>query len=89
MSKHDSPYLVHMQKSPTSYAIASLDNPSEAIAKYHTSALTPFKDIDTSPVVPLRKRGRPRKATSLQHTDVSNPYSVSSPGRRRSHRGRL
>ncbi|GFV00786.1 gag-Pol polyprotein [Trichonephila clavipes] len=61
MPKRDGPYLILTQKSPTSYVIASLTNPSEPIyiATYHTSALTPFKDMDTSPVAPLRKRGRP------------------------------
>ncbi|GFX09946.1 gag-Pol polyprotein [Trichonephila clavipes] len=121
MPKRDGPYLILTQKSPTSYVIASLTNPSEPIyiyiATYHTSALTPFKDMDTSPVAPLRKRGRPRKvtSTSTQNTHVPSPStastaicsrtihpstkattttanssdSVSSPGRRRIHRGRL
>ncbi|GFS75294.1 transposon Tf2-9 polyprotein [Trichonephila clavipes] len=57
MPKRDGPYLILTQKSPTSYVIASLANPSEPIATYHTSALTPVKDINTSPVAPLRKRG--------------------------------
>ncbi|GFX08823.1 gag-Pol polyprotein [Trichonephila clavipes] len=117
MPKGDGPYLILSQKSPTSYVIASLTNPSEQIATYHTSALTPFKGMDTSPVAPLRKRGRPRKvtSTSTQNTLVPSPStasttitsrtihpstkattttanssdSVSSPGRRRIHRGRL
>ncbi|GFX06264.1 hypothetical protein TNCV_504841 [Trichonephila clavipes] len=73
--------------------------------------------MDTSPVAPLRKRGRPRKvtSTSIQNTHVPSPStastaissrtihpstkattttanssdSVSSPGRRRIHRGRF
>ncbi|GFV06475.1 transposon Tf2-11 polyprotein [Trichonephila clavipes] len=45
MPKRDGPYLILSQKSPTSYAIASLANTSEPIATYHTSALTPVKDI--------------------------------------------
>ncbi|GFX22009.1 retrovirus-related Pol polyprotein from transposon 412 [Trichonephila clavipes] len=113
MPKRDGPYLILTQKSPTSYVIASLANPSELIATYHTSALTPVKDINTSPVAPLRKRGRPQKVTSTSQnkhvpslstatTAVSNrtihPSTrattttanyVSSPGRRRIHRGRL
>ncbi|GFW53134.1 hypothetical protein TNCV_3293811 [Trichonephila clavipes] len=119
MPKRDSPYLILTQKSPTSYVIASLTNPYEPIyiATYHTSALTPFKDMDTSPVAPLRKRDRPRKvtSTSTQNTYVPSPStastaissrtilpstkatttianssdSVSLPGRRRIHRGRL
>ncbi|GFV14869.1 hypothetical protein TNCV_1957791 [Trichonephila clavipes] len=83
----------------------------------HTSALTPFKDMDTSPVAPLRKRGRPQKvtftSTKKEHvpspstastaissrtihpsskantTTANSADSVSSPGRRRIHRGRL
>ncbi|GFX49705.1 transposon Tf2-11 polyprotein [Trichonephila clavipes] len=55
MPKRDGPYLILTQKSPTSYVIASLANPSEPIATYHTSALTPVKDTNTSPVAPLRK----------------------------------
>ncbi|GFU26336.1 gag-Pol polyprotein [Trichonephila clavipes] len=113
MPKRDGPYLILTQKSPTSYVIASLANPSEPIATYHTSALTPVKDINTSPVAPLRKRGRPRKVTSTsQNKHVPSPSTattavsnrtihpstrattttanyISSPGRRRIHRGRL
>ncbi|GFU87072.1 retrovirus-related Pol polyprotein from transposon 17.6 [Trichonephila clavipes] len=46
---------------------------------YHTSALTPFKDMDTSPVAPLRKRGRPRKvtSTSTQNTHVPSQSTAS------------
>ncbi|GFX16957.1 hypothetical protein TNCV_2519341 [Trichonephila clavipes] len=111
MPKRDGPYLILTQKSPTFYVIASLANPSEPIATYHTSALTPVKDKNTSPVAPLRKRGRPRKVTSTsQKKDVPSPSTattavsnrtihpstratattanyVSSPGRRRIHRG--
>ncbi|GFW72894.1 gag-Pol polyprotein [Trichonephila clavipes] len=96
MPKRDGPYLILTQKSPTSYVIASLANPSEPIATYHTSALTPVKDINTSPIAPLRKRGRPRKVTfTSQNEHVPSPSTsttanyVSSPGRRRIHRGRL
>ncbi|GFX93186.1 gag-Pol polyprotein [Trichonephila clavipes] len=117
MPKHDGPYFILTQKSPISYVIASLTNPSEPIATYHISALTAFKDMDTSPVAPLRKRGRPRNvtSTSTQNTHVPSPSSastaissrtihpstkattttanssdsVSSPERRRIHRGRL
>ncbi|GFX55380.1 gag-Pol polyprotein [Trichonephila clavipes] len=127
MPKRDGSFLILSQKSPTSYVIASLTNPSEPIyiyiyiyiyiATYHTSALTPFKDMDTSPVAPLQKRGRPRKvtSTSTQNTHVpsrstastaissrtihpstkattttaNSSDSVSSPGRRRIHMGRL
>ena len=67
MPKRDGPYQVLTQKSPTTYVIASLDNPSQPLATYHTSALTPFRDCDTSPVAPLRKRGRPPKVSLQEH----------------------
>ncbi|GFW54671.1 transposon Tf2-9 polyprotein [Trichonephila clavipes] len=55
----------------------NLANPSEPIATYHTSALTPVKDINTSPVAPLRKRGRPRKVTSTsQNKHVPSPSTA-------------
>ncbi|GFS88614.1 gag-Pol polyprotein [Trichonephila clavipes] len=77
MPKRDGPYLILTQKSPTSYVIASLANLSEPIATYHTSALTPVKDINTSPVAPLRKRGRPRKVTSTsQNKHVPSPSTA-------------
>ncbi|GFS73216.1 retrovirus-related Pol polyprotein from transposon 17.6 [Trichonephila clavipes] len=77
MPKRDGLYLILTQKSPTSYVIASLANPSEPIATYHTSALTPVKDINTSPVAPLRKRGRPRKVTSTsQNKHVPSPSTA-------------
>ncbi|GBM18643.1 hypothetical protein AVEN_164764-1 [Araneus ventricosus] len=63
MPKRDGPYLILTQKSPASYVIASLEKPTEPIATYHTSALSPFKDMDTSPVSLLRNRGRPPKIT--------------------------
>ncbi|GFX16743.1 gag-Pol polyprotein [Trichonephila clavipes] len=76
MPKRDGPYLILTPKSPT-YVIASLANPSEPIATYHTSALTPVKDINTSPVAPLRKRGRPRKVTSTsQNKHVPSPSTA-------------
>ncbi|XP_035233310.1 uncharacterized protein LOC118205130, partial [Stegodyphus dumicola] len=54
--KRDGPYLVMTQKSPTSYVLSSLHKQSEPLGTYHTSALTPFKDSSTSPILPLRKR---------------------------------
>ncbi|GFW37506.1 retrovirus-related Pol polyprotein from transposon 412 [Trichonephila clavipes] len=114
MPKRDGPYPILTQKSPTSYVIASLANPSEPIATYHTSALTPvkrhkhFSGSSTSEKRPTTKRYVP----STQNTHVPSPSTastavsnrtihpstrattttanyVSSPGRRRIHRGRL
>ncbi|GFY33744.1 gag-Pol polyprotein [Trichonephila clavipes] len=56
MPKRDGPYLILTQKSPTSYVIASLANPSEPIATYHTSALTPVKDKHFSDSSTSKKR---------------------------------
>ncbi|GFW72032.1 piggyBac transposable element-derived protein 4 [Trichonephila clavipes] len=41
MSRRDGPYVILTQRSPSSYEIASLDNPGEPLGFYHTSALTP------------------------------------------------
>ncbi|GFY67486.1 retrovirus-related Pol polyprotein from transposon 412 [Trichonephila inaurata madagascariensis] len=51
------------ERSPTTFAVDSCDKPDEPLIVYHTSALTPFlKSTETqSSVVPLKKRGRPRK----------------------------
>ncbi|GFY29776.1 retrovirus-related Pol polyprotein from transposon 412 [Trichonephila clavipes] len=67
MPKSDGPYLILTQKPPTSYVIASLTNPSEPIATYHTSALAPFKDMDISPVAPLQKEADHEKLRPHQH----------------------
>ncbi|GFT11519.1 retrovirus-related Pol polyprotein from transposon 412 [Trichonephila clavipes] len=63
MPMRDGPYIVLSQISPTTFAVASCDKPDEPLGVHHTSALTPFLNgTETlSPVVPLKKRGRPRK----------------------------
>ncbi|GFY09646.1 uncharacterized protein TNCV_381411 [Trichonephila clavipes] len=63
MPRRDRPYIVLSQRSPTTFVVASCDKPDEPLGVYHTSALTPFLNgTETqSPVVPLKKRGRPRK----------------------------
>ncbi|GFW13172.1 CD109 antigen [Trichonephila clavipes] len=63
-SRRPSPnYKVNDLRSPTTFVVASCDKPDEPLGVYHTSALTPFLNgTETqSPVVPLKKRGRPRK----------------------------
>ena len=64
MPKRDGPYLILTQRSPVTYEIASLDRPDQCIGTYHVSALNPFSGTSTTPVEPLRKRGRPRKQKS-------------------------
>ncbi|GFT06787.1 retrovirus-related Pol polyprotein from transposon 412 [Trichonephila clavipes] len=63
MPRRDGPYIVLSQRSPTTFVVASCDKPDEPLGVYHTSALTPFLNgTETqSSVVPLKKRGRPRK----------------------------
>ncbi|GFX44793.1 retrovirus-related Pol polyprotein from transposon 412 [Trichonephila clavipes] len=63
MPRKDGPYIVLSQRSPTTFVVASCDKPDEPLGVYHTSALTPFLNgTETqSSVVPLKKRGRPRK----------------------------
>ncbi|GFW05611.1 retrovirus-related Pol polyprotein from transposon 412 [Trichonephila clavipes] len=63
MPRRDGPYIVLSQRSPTTFVVASCDKPDEPLGVYHTSALTPFLNGTEiqSPVVPLKKRGRPRK----------------------------
>ncbi|GFX82279.1 retrovirus-related Pol polyprotein from transposon 17.6 [Trichonephila clavipes] len=68
------------QKSPSSYEIASLDNPEEPLGVYHTSGLTPSTNDKAKPLIPLRKRGRPPKVPQTPG---------SSSGRRRNQRGRM
>ncbi|XP_048516500.1 uncharacterized protein LOC125502444 [Dendroctonus ponderosae] len=60
--KRDGPYLIQRMLSPTTYMLSSIDQPDKPIGKNHTSALTPYKEPtaeDTSPILPIRKRGRP------------------------------
>jgi hypothetical protein len=58
----DGPYLILSAKGPCSYEVASLEAPNIPLDVYHTSALTPAREEDQStPVIPIRLRGRPRK----------------------------
>ncbi|GFV88063.1 uncharacterized protein TNCV_3242131 [Trichonephila clavipes] len=80
MPRRDGPYVILTQRSPSSYEIASLDNPREPLGVYHTSALTPCNNDKVKPLIPLRKRGRPPKVLQIPG---------SSSGRRRNQRGRM
>ncbi|GFX72129.1 uncharacterized protein TNCV_3050521 [Trichonephila clavipes] len=77
MPCRDSPYVILTQRSPSSYEIASLDNPGEPLGVYHTSALTPCNNDKVKPLIPLRKRGLPPKVPQTPG---------SSSGRRRNQR---
>ncbi|GFW41409.1 transposon Tf2-8 polyprotein [Trichonephila clavipes] len=80
MPCRDGPYVILTQRSPSSYEIASLDNPGVPLGVYHTSALTPCNNDKVKPLIPLRKRGRPPKVPQTHG---------SSSGRRRNQRGRM
>ncbi|GFS77946.1 hypothetical protein TNCV_2028161 [Trichonephila clavipes] len=80
MSRRDGPYVILTQSSPSSYEIASLDNPGEPLGVYHTSALTPCNNGKVKPLIPLRKRGRPPKFPQTHGSLL---------GRRRNQRGRM
>ncbi|GFT01069.1 uncharacterized protein TNCV_4054631 [Trichonephila clavipes] len=80
MPRRDGPYLILTQRSPSSYEIASLDNPGVSLGVYHTSALTPFNNDKVKPLIPLRKRGCPPKVPQTPS---------SSSGRRRNQRGKM
>ncbi|GFW78035.1 retrovirus-related Pol polyprotein from transposon 412 [Trichonephila clavipes] len=88
--------LVWVKLHPLSKAIASCDKPDEPLGVYHTSALTPFLNgTETqSSVVPLKKRGRPRKQPLIPRGTAGENaiMSASTPPRRdglRRCRGRI
>ncbi|GFW76159.1 hypothetical protein TNCV_2058061 [Trichonephila clavipes] len=96
-SRRPSPnYKVNDLRSPTTFVVASCDKPDEPLGVYHTSALTPFLNgTETqSPVVPLKKRGRPRKQPLVPRGTAGENaiMSASTPPRRdglRRCRGRM
>lgn len=68
--KRDGPYRVTKKVSPTTYQLARCDASNENIGKYHTVDLRRYhardEDVDhvVEPVIPKRRRGRPRKCVS-------------------------
>ncbi|GFW03806.1 retrovirus-related Pol polyprotein from transposon 412 [Trichonephila clavipes] len=96
MPRRDGSNIVLSQRSPTTFVVASCDKPDEHLGVYHTSALTPFLNgTETrSPVVPLKKRGRPRKQPLVSRGTAGENaiMSASTPPRRdglRRCRGRM
>ena len=60
--RRDGPYVILQRHGATSYEVAAIDKPNAPLGIYHTSAITPyFGKTNPTPVVPLRKRGRPKK----------------------------
>ncbi|GFV28675.1 transposon Tf2-8 polyprotein [Trichonephila clavipes] len=76
---------------PLYHPVANPNNPHEVLGPYHSSALRPCIDKGATPVMPLRKRGRPRKDNSAgsssrtiprnQRGSVTNGNRAPSPGR--------
>ncbi|GFY31708.1 uncharacterized protein TNCV_4200191 [Trichonephila clavipes] len=89
------PYIIVNQRSPTTYKVANPNNPHEVLGPYHSSALRQCIDKEATPVMPLRKTGRPRKDNSAGSSSRTIPRNqrgsvmngkkkdnrVSSPGR--------
>ncbi|GFX18840.1 hypothetical protein TNCV_4143611 [Trichonephila clavipes] len=80
--RRDGPYIVLPQRSPTAFVVASCDKPDEPLGVYHTLALAFFLNgTETqSFVVPLKKRGRPRKQPLIRRgTAGENATSARTP----------
>ncbi|GFS60352.1 uncharacterized protein TNIN_13801 [Trichonephila inaurata madagascariensis] len=69
MSCRDGPYLILTQRPPSSYEIASLDNPGVPLGVYYTSDLTSYNNDTVKPLIPLCKLCRPPK---VQQSTVSS-----------------
>ncbi|GBN09022.1 Transposon Tf2-6 polyprotein [Araneus ventricosus] len=81
--KREDPYLVVTNRSPTTYDLSDPSTPDQVLGTYHTNMLKPYElppEKNTSPVVPIKRRGRPRKYF---------PKADSSSGRLQSPRGSL
>lgn len=62
--RRDGPYAVKRRVGASSYELQTRDVTPVVIGVYHTSALHPYtgnRDQVPAPVVPIRRRGRPRK----------------------------
>lgn len=74
--KRDGPYRIMKVVTPTTYIVASEERPDVPLGKYHVSAFTPYKEAEgnrPTPMIPLRKRGRPPG----QQPEVNQPASLS------------
>lgn len=63
--RRDGPYIIKDTHGPSSFQIADPVNPNQSAGLYHSSALRPYQGSASAalpePVLPLRRRGRPRK----------------------------
>ncbi|GFV96444.1 retrovirus-related Pol polyprotein from transposon 412 [Trichonephila clavipes] len=75
MPLRDGPYAILTQRPPSSYKIASLENPGEPLRVYHTSVLTPCNNDKT--YTPHKKKGDTSPPATL--TRCSPPLTP--PGR--------
>ncbi|GFS86186.1 hypothetical protein TNCV_660721 [Trichonephila clavipes] len=73
MPKRVGPYIIVTQRSLTTYEVANPNNPHEVLEPYHSSALRPCIDKEATPVMSLRKRGRPRKDKSAGSSSRTIP----------------
>lgn len=72
--KRDGPYVILRKVSETTYEIGNMQNPSVPLGVYHTSNLKDYTGTDdVEPVVPIRKRGRPRKRPTTPVAGSSTP----------------
>lgn len=66
--RRDGPYRVTEQVSPTTYTIASIEQPDIVLGRYHTQDLTRYQGSESTPpksIIPKRNRGRPANAVGL------------------------
>ncbi|GFS70875.1 integrase catalytic domain-containing protein [Nephila pilipes] len=65
LPRRDGPYVIMSRRSPTTYEVSSLENPTTPLGVFYTSALKAFEQgRSNAPILPLRKRGRPRKTVT-------------------------
>ncbi|GFU14203.1 putative transposable element [Trichonephila clavipes] len=67
------PCFIVTQRSPTTYKVANPSNPHEVLETYHSYAIRSCIDKEATPVMPLRKRGRPRKYNSAGSSSRTIP----------------
>ena len=71
--RRDGPYVITRVISPTSYQIAHVNQPDSPLGNYHVSALTPYPyEVADTPVCPIRRRGRPKKPSSVPQPITSD-----------------
>lgn len=65
--RRDGPYVVMKKYGHSIYEVANPSEPEKPVGKYHSSAITKFEKRDDEtpiPVLPIKRRGRPRKQPS-------------------------